>query len=648
MEQEPAVVSCISPEEATQNQYQLLIETVTEYAIFLLDPTGHVLTWNAGARQIIQYQAKEIIGKHFSLFYTFQDKANDCPSKVLAEAKARGKFEDEGWRVKKDGSVFWASVLLTPLYNNEKELTGYSVITRDLSDRKKAEDDLFRAYDDLKASEERFRLLIEGVSDYAIFMLDPAGNVATWNEGARRMKGYEAHEIIGKYFAKFYSRESVMQNFPEYELSQAKANGSFEDSGWRYRKDGTAFWANTVLTAIYNADKELLGFSKITRDLTDKLKMEHQLFRLHEELKESEEKSRLLVDSVKDYAILMLNPEGIILSWNTGAQRIKGYTAKEIIGKHFSVFYSREAIEKRFPQFEMKKAVEIGHFEDEGWRIRKDGTAFWANVIITPVYNSDKRLLGFAKITRDLTERRRNEELMLKNNELIKINNELDNFVYAASHDLKAPITNLEGLLIALEEDMGMEKAKHQDLLLLMQNTVGTLKNVIADLSDVTRLHNDKAVAESVNIPALLEEVKENLAPLISRSNAEITLDVLAFEELQYPRKNLRSILFNLVSNAIKYTDPQRRPTVKVGTSFSGSGDFVLSVADNGLGIAPNQVHKIFSLFKRAHDHVEGSGIGLYLVKRILNNSGDSILVDSKVGVGSTFRVYFKQGKQAV
>ena len=645
MEQEPDVVSFFTPDEATQNQYQVLIDTVTEYAIFIIDPAGHVLTWNAGASQIKQYQAKEIIGKHFSLFYTAQDKANDSPSKALTVATARGKFEDEGWRVKKDGSVFWASVLITPLYTNGKELTGFSMITRDLSDRKKAEDDLYRAYDELKESEEKYRLLVEGVSDYAIFMLDPAGNVATWNEGARKMKGYEAHEIIGKYFSKFYSSDSVERGFPEYELSQAKAKGSFEDHGWRYRKDGSAFWANTVLTAIYNDNQELLGFSKITRDLTEKRKMEHQLFQLNEELKESEEKSRLLIDSVKDYAILMLSPEGTILSWNTGAERIKGYTPKEIIGRHFSVFYMREAIEKRFPQFELRKALELGHFEDEGWRIRKDGTAFWANVIITPIYNSDKRLLGFAKITRDLTERRRNEELMLKNNELIKINNELDNFVYAASHDLKAPITNLEGLLIALREDMECEEIeKHRNLLQLMENTVGTLKNVIADLSDVTSVHNDKATPESVNIPALLGEVKENLAPLISRSKAEIIIDELAFEDLQYPRKNLRSILFNLVSNAIKYADPHRKPKVKLSTTFSGSGDYVLSVEDNGLGIAPNQVNKIFSLFKRAHDHVEGSGIGLYLVKRILNNSGDSIMVDSRLGKGSTFSVYFKQG----
>ncbi|ARS34608.1 PAS domain-containing sensor histidine kinase [Pontibacter actiniarum] len=643
MNVEPDAVSSYSPSETTLDQYRILVESIADYAIFLLDTTGHVVTWNTGARQVEQYEAEEIIGKHFSVFYTAEDKATDSAAKELAEAKIRGRYEDEGWRVKKDGSVFWSNVVIAPVYNPDAELSGYSVVVRDLSEKKKEDDDLYRAYQELKESEERFRLLIEGVTDYAILMLDPAGNVATWNEGARRMKGYEAEEIIGKYFSKFYNRESILQGFPDHELRQAKANGSFEDNGWRYRKDGTAFWANTVLTAIYNADKELIGFSKITRDLTEKLRMEQQLFQINEELKESEEKSRLLIDSVKDYAILMLNPEGIVMSWNVGAERIKGYAAKEIIGRHFSTFYTREAIEKGFPQYELRKALEFGHFEDEGWRIRKGGNAFWANVVITPVYNSDNRLLGFAKITRDLTERRRNEELMLKNKELVKINNELDNFVYAASHDLKAPITNLEGLLTALEEDLGQDRGKHEAILRLMEGSIGKLKDVIADLSDVTKLNHAEATAESVHIPGLLEEIKGSLDPMLKRSKAEIAIEDLAFDRLSYPRKNLRSILFNLVSNAVKYSDPQRKPIIKISSSITSDGDYVLSVADNGLGVAPRQVGKIFSLFKRAHGHVEGSGIGLYLVKRILDNSGDSIMVDSKEGVGSTFRVYFKQ-----
>ncbi|MDQ4140727.1 MAG: PAS domain S-box protein [Bacteroidota bacterium] len=632
----------LAPHITTNEQYRLLVESITEYAIFLLDSKGYVATWNPGAQLIKQYKAEEIIGKHFSTFYTDEAKASDYPSMELREAQRLGKFEDEGWRVRKDGSVFWANVIITPVYDDQRNLIGFSKITRNLSERKKAEDDLYKAYEELKDSEERFRLLIEGVTDYAIFMLDPAGNVATWNEGARRLKGYEASEIIGKFFSKFYSKEAVQQGYPQYELTRAKADGRFEDEGWRFRKDGSAFWANTVLTAIYNSNKELIGFSKITRDLTEKKRLEQQLFQINEELKESEEKSRLLINSVKDYAILMLNPEGIIVSWNAGAERLKGYKPQEIIGKHFSIFYPTEAIKNDFPKFELNQALEYGHFEDEGWRIRKDGTPFWANVVITPVYNATNRLLGFAKITRDLTERRRNEDLMQKNKELARINNDLDNFVYSASHDLKSPIVNLEGLLYALTEELGPQQDRLQDILDLMHGSITTLKQIITDLGEVTKIQQEKENSESVNLTGLIEEVKDSLRDLIYTSKAEIKVTSLEFENLKYSRKNLRSILFNLISNAIKYADPQRTPEIIIKTYFSNTGEYVLSVADNGLGISNNQIDKIFTIYKRVHTHVEGSGLGLYLVKKILDNSGDRIEVESEVGKGSEFQVYFK------
>ncbi|RNI31873.1 PAS domain-containing sensor histidine kinase [Rufibacter immobilis] len=637
------VDSISQPVHQTDDLYRLLINSVTDYAIFLLDPEGNVATWNAGARRIKQFEAEDIIGKHFSNFYTSEAKERDYPAYELREAQKQGRFEDEGWRVRKDGTVFWANVIITPLYSQDRVLLGFSKITRDLSERKKAEDDLYKAYEEVKESEEKYRLMVEGVTDYAIFMLNPAGQVATWNEGAKRIKGYNASEIIGKHFSKFYSREAVQTGYPEYELKKAVEDGRFEDEGWRYRKDGSAFWANVIITAIFNADKELIGFSKITRDLTDKKKLEEQLFRINEDLKESEERTRLLIDSVKDYAILMLNPDGLVVSWNSGAERIKGYKAPEILGKHFSKFYSREAMENGFPQYELAQAREKGRFEDEGWRIRKDGTAFWANVVLSPIYNSEHRLLGYAKITRDLTERRRNEDLMQKNKELLRINNDLDNFVYTASHDLKSPITNLEGLLSALQEDLGDEKEKHQQILTMMHGSVNALKKVITDLTDISKLQQESERREKVQIAELLDDIKESLSSLIDSSKAKIRLEKQDFSHLTYSRKNLRSVLYNLVSNAIKYAAPNRPPVVTIFTELTPTGEHVLTVKDNGLGIAKEQTSKIFAMYKRVHDHVEGSGIGLYLVRKILENSGDTISVESEVGKGSEFKVIFHQ-----
>ena len=251
----------------------------------------------------------------------------------------------------------------------------------------------------LDQSEQRFRLLVEGVTDYAIFMLDPQGHVLTWNSGAKRIKGYQPHEIIGQHFSKFYPPEALQRRLPERELQLAATEGRFEDEGWRLRKDGTRFWANVVITGLRDDSGALLGFAKVTRDLTQR--WEHE-----EALRRSEERFRLLVEGVDDYAIFMLDPNGYVMTWNSGAQRIKGYSADEIIGQHFSKFYPSDALEGGWPEHELQVATETGRFVEDGWRIRKDGTRFWANVTITALRDGGGQLHGFAKLTRDLSERR--------------------------------------------------------------------------------------------------------------------------------------------------------------------------------------------------------------------------------------------------
>jgi PAS domain S-box-containing protein len=250
---------------------------------------------------------------------------------------------------------------------------------------------------------ELHRLLVESVQDYAIFALDPQGYILSWNPGAERFKGYTTDEIIGKHFSIFYPQERIATGFPEFELREAARTGRFEDEGWRIRKDGTRFWASVVITALRDSTGTLVGYAKVTRDLTERRAAE-------EALRLSEERFRLLVQGVRDYAIFMLDPTGHVATWNEGAQRIKQYSADEIIGKHFSIFYPPERIAEKFPQHELKEAERTGHFEDEGWRIRKDGTRFWANVVITALRDSDGHLIGFSKVTRDLTERKAAEE----------------------------------------------------------------------------------------------------------------------------------------------------------------------------------------------------------------------------------------------
>ena len=263
------------------------------------------------------------------------------------------------------------------------------------------------------SSDADFRLFVQGVSDYAIFMLDPSGHVLSWNAGAERIKGFRPDEIIGKHFSVFYPDEDNADGTPARELETAIAEGRVQDEGWRLRKDGTRFWANVVITALYGDDGKLRGFGKVTRDLTERRTAEHALW-------ESEERFRLLVQNVVDYAIFMLDPSGYILSWNAGAERIKGYRPNEIIGKHFSVFYPDEDNAADKPARELETAIAEGRVEDEGWRLRKDGTRFWANVVITALLDDNGKLRGFGKVTRDLTERRTAEQILDERRRLLR------------------------------------------------------------------------------------------------------------------------------------------------------------------------------------------------------------------------------------
>jgi PAS domain S-box-containing protein len=247
--------------------FKLMAESVRDYAIFMLDPGGYILSWNPGAERAKQYQAHEIIGKHFSIFYTPADIERKWPQLELQRATMDGRLEDEGWRVRKDGSRFWAHVVITALRDPSGKLLAFSKITRDVSDRKQQEQELRR-------SEERFRLLVEGVQDYAIYMLDPEGTVTSWNAGARRIKGYEAQEIVGKHFSRFYRSEDIDAGKPWAELAMAREHGRAEDEGWRVRKDGTRFWARVVVSALRDADGRLHGYAKVTQDMTQQRQSE--------------------------------------------------------------------------------------------------------------------------------------------------------------------------------------------------------------------------------------------------------------------------------------------------------------------------------------------------------------------------------------
>src|SRR4051794_9610492 len=302
-----------------------------------------------------------------------------------------------------------------------------------------------------RATPEQLALLLDAVADYAIFLLDAEGRIRSWNTGARRLKGYEADEILGRHFSTFYTQEDLARDHPTHELELARADGRYEEEGWRLRKDGSRFWASVLITPLYVGD-ELMGYAKVTRDLTARRLGEEQMRVRTGELITANaelEQFRLMVSGVRDYAIFALDAGGHIRRWNEGARGIRGYGEDGAVGRHFSMFYTAEDRASEHPAHELDIAAREGRFEEEGWRVRKDGTRFWASVVITALRSEHGTLIGYAKVTRDLTERRE-AELALR-----AANEELERFASTAAHDLVEPLHTIVGLADLLERRHG-------------------------------------------------------------------------------------------------------------------------------------------------------------------------------------------------
>jgi PAS domain S-box-containing protein len=273
----------IVAESATveRDRYRLLIDAITDYAIYMLDPEGRVSSWNPGAQRFKGYSPDEVIGEHFSRFYTEEDRAAGLPARALSIAATEGRFEQEGWRVRKTGERFWAHVVIDPIRSPSGALLGYAKITRDLTERRATEEAL-------KRSEQQFRVLVEGVTDYAVYMLDVDGHVSSWNTGAQRIKGYRPEEIVGRHFSVFYTPEDAAAGLPADALAIARREGRIEKEGWRVRKDGSRFWAHVIVDAIHDDLGEVIGFAKITRDVTERMEAQHRLDEAREALFQSQ------------------------------------------------------------------------------------------------------------------------------------------------------------------------------------------------------------------------------------------------------------------------------------------------------------------------------------------------------------------------
>ena len=509
----------------------------------------------------------------------------------------------------------------------------------------------FESPESYRQSEERFRLLVDSVRDYAIFMLDPKGHVLTWNAGAERFKGYRASEVIGSHFSRFYPPEALAKGLPDEELRVAGETGSFEDEGWRVRKDGSMFWANVVITAMRDASGELIGYAKVTRDLTQQ--------RSHEEaLRQSEEKFRLLVEGVADYAIFMLDVNGRVASWNVGAQRIKGYAANEIIGQHFSVFYPREVVDSGWPEHELREAALTGKFVDTGWRVRKDGSTFWANVVITAMREESGRLLGYAKLTRDLTERRRVEAIEVASQareEILDAERSArmaaqrstrlkDEFLATLSHELRTPLSAILGWTQVLMRGQAASAADQRRAIEVIDRNARAQVQLIDDLLDLSRIMSGKLRLEvqQVAIADIVQAALDSARPAAEAKDIRLValLDP-ARTIVSGDAGRLQQVTWNLLTNAIKFTPKGGRVQVLLQRVNS---HIELSVSDTGIGIPANFLPPVFDRFSqrdssstRTHG---GLGLGLAICRQLVELHGGTVRAASPgEGQGSTFYV---------
>jgi PAS domain S-box-containing protein len=495
-------------------------------------------------------------------------------------------------------------------------------------------------------NEERYSQIIEEIQDYAILLLSPEGIIQNWNSGAFKIKGYTADELIGQSLQIFYTPEDKARQLPQSLLEEARLNGRALHEGWRVRKDGSKFWGSVAITALHDKNQNVIGYMKITRDLTERKEAEDRQTHYTEQLEKqrrTEERYHKMINEIQDYAILLLDKEGNIQNWNSGAEKIKGYKAAEIIGKNFSIFYTPEDRATNLPFRLLDIARETGRATHEGWRIRKDGTKFWGSIVITALHDESGEVIGFSKVTRDLTERKlADDRLRLYALQLEKKNQELEEFSYVASHDLKEPLRKIVTFGDLLQHNMkDVQDEKTISYINRMQDAARRMTQLIDDLLEFSLIGKHEYTLEPTDLNQVLDRVLQDLEGNIQKQNASVTVDPLP--AIVANPLQMQQLFQNLLANALKFNDKEK-PVINityrpVGTSTAPAHE--ITVKDNGIGFEPSEASRIFEAFRRLHGRLDyaGSGIGLAICKKIVDLHNGTIIATGEKGKGAAFIV---------
>ena len=498
---------------------------------------------------------------------------------------------------------------------------------------------------DLRISESRFREqaeLLELTHD-AIIVRNLRDEITYWNHGAEELYGWRVEEILGKTPQDLL--HTLYPNALEEIEAETQERGSWEGELRHSRRDGTVVTVSSRWVLRRDAQGNPDGILESNRDISAKRDAEEARRQSDERNRLNEIRFRLLIDAVKDYAIISLDADGLVTSWNSGAERLKGYAADEMIGQHVSRLYRKEDIERGNLQNELRQAAAAGHVEGEGWRVRKDGSQFWAEVVTSGLRAADDELIGFVIIDRDISARRAAEkqiqalnlELTQRVDELGGVNRELESFSYSVSHDLRAPLRHVDGFACILKEEhsakMTPEAIIYLDRILTAATHMGQLIDDLLNLAKIGRLELRR---ERAQIAGLVKQAIAELPPEAKERNIEWWVEPLP--ELNCDARLLKLIFTNLLSNAVKFTRNQANAVIEVGSRVT-DGQATIFVRDNGVGFDMQYADKLFGVFQRLHrqEDFEGTGIGLATVQRIVRRHGGEIWAESQLNSGTTF-----------
>jgi PAS domain S-box-containing protein len=520
-------------------------------------------------------------------------------------------------------------------------------------------------------SEDLLRSLIESVPDCAIFLLDTEGRVASWNQGAEKSLGYKAEEIIGHPLEQFFLAEDVQAGTPEQNLNAAVAEGRSESTGWRRRKDGSQFWARGTLTAIHGSAGMLQGCSCVIRDLSEQMAAEEAARTMKAQL----ELHRIISDSIDEYAIYRMDPAGIVNGWGPGAERVTGFKPEDVMGRHYSFFYTEEGIAAGEPERELEEAETTGRCRSEGWRRTGAGALNWTSGTLTALRDESGKLLGFMRMSHSMNKQKmlegslkdlaadlenrvaeRTRQLESTVAELRQKNEEVEAFVYIVSHDLRAPLVNVLGFVKELQMSCAamkrlLDARQLPDDLKAKLNAVmdeeitGSLNFIASSSQKFERLINallrlsrqGRQVYQRVQVEmnSVAAGAVDGLQAMIEGATGEVQIAQLP---LCFGDANALGQVFSiLIANAVKYRDPQRALRIEVGGIEEG-GLSHYWVQDNGLGIPEAGKSRLFQVFQRLHPQQgAGEGMGLAIAHRIIERHGGKIWAESREGQETTF-----------